>query len=312
MKSAIVTGANGFVGSAVVRELLNNNVAVCAIIHNGNRSNLKSDPLLTIISSELSNFDEIKSLIDYGSYEVFFHFAWEGSAGPARADYSLQLHNAENSLNIIKLAKKLGCSRFVFAGTIMEHETILAAYEQGNKPGPNYIYGAGKIVAHLMAQSLAASIDIDLIWSEITNAYGPGETSPRMVNTTIRKCINGVSPEFTSGTQNYDFVYIDDLAKAFRLIGEKGKPFNRYLIGSSNARPLKEFLIEMQQSIAPNLDFIFGNVPFTGVNMPLDYFDTSKTQEDTGFKAEISFGEGCKRTMQWILNLEGDKNDSKI
>ena len=43
----------------------------------------------------------------------------------------------------------------------------------------------------------------------ITNAYGVGERSPRMVNTTIQKCIRGEAPQFTAGTQNYDFVYID-------------------------------------------------------------------------------------------------------
>lgn len=312
MKSAIVTGANGFVGSAVIKELLNNGISVCAVVHNGNRFNIPDSPLLKVVSSDLSSFEELKEIIPKNTYGVFYHFAWTGSAGPARSDYVLQLKNAEYSLNAIKLAKDLGCSKFVFAGTIMEHETILAAYEQGNRPGPNYIYGAGKTVAHLMAQSLAASINLDLIWTEITNAYGPGETSPRLVNTTIRKCINGTAPEFTSGTQNYDFVYIDDLARAYRLIGEKGKPFNRYLIGSSTARPLKEFLIEMQQAISPELEFIFGNVPFTGVNMPLSYFDASKTFEDTGFRAEISFGEGCRRTKQWIIDTEGKNNGPKI
>lgn len=301
MKSAIVTGANGFVGSAVVRELLKNNIRVCAVVHNGNRSNLQDSPLLKIVSSNMSSFDEMRSLIKTGSYEVFYHFAWDGSAGPSRADYSLQLKNVKESLDAVKIAKELGCSRFVFAGTIMEHETIMAVYEQGNRPSPNYIYGAGKTAAHLMAQSLAASIGIGLIWTEITNTYGPGETSPRMVNTTIRKCIDGIPPEFTSGTQNYDFIYIDDLARAYYLIGEKGKPFNRYLIGSSSARPLRDFLIEMQQAISPELEFIFGNVPFTGINLPLDYFDTSKTFKDTGFKAKVPFGEGCRRTKQWMI-----------
>ena len=312
MKSAIVTGANGFVGSAVVNWLLRQGINVCAIVHNNNRSNLPSHPLLEIVSLDMSSIDTIVNMINLNKYDTFYHFAWEGSAGPARADYSMQLRNVENSLNAIKCAKEIGCSRFIFAGTIMEHETIFAAYEQGNEPGLNYIYGAGKVASHLMAQSLASSLGIDLIWTEITNAYGPGETSPRMVNTTIRKCIKGESPEFTAGTQNYDFVYIDDLARAYYLIGEKGKPFCRYLIGSSTARPLKDFLIEMQKSISPDLEFKFGNVPFSGINLPISYFDTTKTFVDVGFKAEIPFGEGCMRTMQWIISLGEDTHDSKI
>ena len=51
--------------------------------------------------------------------------------------------------------------------------------------------------------------------------------------------------------------------------------------------------------VSPNTEFIFGSIPFTGVNLPLEKFNTSKTETDTGFKAEISFSEGCRRTMEW-------------
>ena len=149
------------------------------------------------------------------------------------------------------------------------------------------------------SMSVAAQSGIDLIWPEITNAYGPGERSPRVVNTAIQRCLRGEAPQFTSGTQNYDFVYIDDVARAFRLIGEYGKPFHEYLIGSSTARPLKEFLLEMQKEIAPELEFQFGNVPFTGVDLPLSKFDCTQTETDTGFRAKIGFAEGCRRTMEW-------------
>ena len=181
---------------------------------------------------------------------------------------------------------------------------MAAAYTQGNKPGLGYIYGGGKLIAHVMCMSVAVDIGIDLIWPEITNAYGVGEFSPRMVNTTIRKVIRGEAPQFTAGTQHYDFVYIDDVARAFYLIGEKGKPFHEYLIGSSTARPLREFLLEMKASIAPDLDFIFGDIPFTGIDLPLEKFDCSQTERDTGFKAEISFGEGVRRTMEWLKEVE--------
>lgn len=184
---------------------------------------------------------------------------------------------------------------------------MAAAYTQGNRPGLGYIYGGGKLIAHVMCMSIAAELGIDLIWPEITNAYGVGERSPRLVNTTIRKCIRGESPQFTSGTQNYDFVYIDDVARAFRLIGERGRPFHEYIIGSSTARPLKEFLLEMQTAIAPGLAFQFGDIPFTGIDLPLARFDCSETEQHTGFRAEVGFGEGCRRTMEWWKSLEEEQ-----
>lgn len=304
MKSAIVTGANGFIGTALVRELLQYGYTVTAVDREGCTNNIPKVPEVTVVTCELAKINELLDLIPASGYDAFFHLAWTGSAGPERGDTFLQLQNAQWAVDTLKTAKKLKCERFLCTGSIMERETIAATFTQGNRPGPGYIYGSGKLAAHLMCMSTATQIGIDLIWPEITNAYGPGEQSPRLVNTTIRKCLRGESPQFTSGKQNYDFVYIDDVARALRLIGERGKPFHHYLIGSSTARPLRDFLLEMQSAIAPELPFCFGDIPFTGIDLPKKEFDCSETEADTGFRAEISFAEGCRRTYEWWKNRE--------
>ena len=303
MKRVIVTGANGFVGSAVIRELIKNDVEVLALCHKIPEKKIISD-LITYQEFELSKIEELKDIIINDYYDTFYYFAWAGSAGSDRGNAKLQLQNVQWTIDALNFAKSIGCKRFICAGSIIEYETMRACYTDGNKPGLGYIYGSAKMSAHTMSMSIAANIGIDLIWAEITNAYGVGEISSRLINTTIRKIINKENPQFTSGTQNYDFVYIDDVARAFYLIGKNGKPFHSYLIGSGNAKPLKEFLLEMKESIAKDVDFIFGDVPFTGVNLDLSIFDTKKTELDTGFKAEISFAEGVKRTYEWLKKVE--------
>ena len=304
MKNVIVTGANGFVGGWLVRELIKNDICVLALDMEGCNGNIPGSDKVEFMAMDLADVSALEGKIEADKYDTFYHFAWAGSAGPARMDDKLQLNNALWTADSLRLASKLGCKKFVCAGSIMEKETLAAVYNDGNKPGMPYIYGAGKLIAHCICKPIAAQLGIDLVWAYITNAYGEGELSPRFVNTTIRKIINNEPLQFTAATQNYDFIHVEDVAKAFYAIGENGKPFCEYTIGSSNAKPLKEFIIELKEALAPDAELLFGDVPFTGINMPLSDFDTSLTEKDTGFKATISFGEGVKRTMDWIISTE--------
>lgn len=303
MKSVIITGADGFVGSYTVRYFLSQGVKVMALDMGATPRNLPEDNKLTYVQCNVFDIEDLLKKVPEDDYDTFVHFAWAGSAGPARVDYNLQMKNALGTVECLKAAKELGCTRFVCAGSIMEYEVEAAIHSQGSRPGMGYIYGMGKHIAHCMCKSVAVDIGVELVWPMITNAYGVGELSPRFVNTTLRKIIANEPLQFTAATQNYDFVYVEDVARAFYLIAKNGKPYCEYIIGSSNARPLKEFILEMQQALAPDNPPIFGDIPFTGTNVPLDKFDTTDTEKDCGFKAEISFAEGTRKTLEWLKTV---------
>lgn len=305
MEKVIITGADGFVGSYTVKHFLNEGKHVLALDMGAEAKRLEEHPNLIYKQCDITNVNSMLELIPMNVYDTFIHFAWAGSAGPARVDYNLQMQNALNTVECMKAAKELGCNRFVCAGSIMEYEVEAAIHSQGSRPGMAYIYGMGKHIAHCMCKSVAVEIGIDLLWPMITNAYGVGEFSPRFVNSTLRKIINNEPLQFTAATQNYDFVYVTDVAKAFYLVADKGKPFCEYMIGSGNARPLKEFIIEMVESCGPNSTPLFGDVPFTGTNMPLSTFNINDIQNDCGFVADVSFARGTKMTMEWLKNIEG-------
>lgn len=94
-----------------------------------------------------------------------------------------------------------------------------------------------------------------------------------------------------------------DVAQAFFDVACNGVPFKEYIIGSGNARPLKEFIIEMQQALAPDMSPQFGDVPFTGTNLPLSAFDTTDIEQDCGFKPKVGFAEGTRMTMEWLKTI---------
>lgn len=303
MQNVIISGADGFVGSYTVQEFLDRGKHVLALDIAPSPARLKAHRNLQYVQCDIADTAALRELAGHGPFDTFVHFAWAGSAGPARADYDLQMQNVRNTVDCLRASKELGCSRFVGAGSIMEYEVESSVHAQGARPGMNNIYSLAKFLAHGMCKVAAAETGIELVWPVITNAYGVGELSPRFVNTTLRKIIAGEQLEFTSGTQNYDFVYVSDVARAFFLAAEKGRPFCEYVIGSGNARPLREFILEMLSSCAPGTDPHFGDVPYSGAVLPLSVYDSSPLLDDCGFRAGISFAEGTKMTMNWLKTI---------
>ena len=95
-----------------------------------------------------------------------------------------------------------------------------------------------------------------------------------------------------------------DVANAFYLLGLYGQANKGYVIGSGSAKPLREYIEEMCTSNAKNNPPLFGNVPFTGVDISIDKFSTKDIEQDCGFKATVSFAEGTRRTIEWLKEVD--------
>ena len=299
MEYVIVTGANGFIGKTLVNTLLKKGYHVVALDICFDDILLNDDCVIcvNVLNKEV---EVLAEEIPQQEYRCFFHLAWVGTSGPARADYVVQLNNVKLACDYIKLCSEISCKRVVYASSINEMETYEYLQSDDIEPAGGYIYGTGKLAAHLMGETVAKLNGIEFIPVVITNIYGVGEKSARMIYTSINKLVHKEHCSFTAGYQTYDFIYITDAINAIIAVAEKGKAFNRYYIGSGEPKPLREFLLEMRDIVDPEAELGLGDIPFKGVDISYDQFDLKKIERETGYVNQIPFAQGIKMTADYI------------
>lgn len=306
MKKVLITGGTGFIGKWMIKELIKNNIEVIALVRKNSVSNLGNlKDRIKIVECSFKDYSNLPEKIQEKDIDTLFHFAWAGVSGAELRDEEIQINNLKTTLDLVDSAKKMGISTFIGAGSLHEIEGIVEMGQDKVISNLGYMYKAAKISAHWMAKVKAENYGMRFFWPIITNTYGEGENSGRLINTIIRKIYKGEEMAVSEGKQLYDFVYISDVVKAFYLIAEKGKAGANYTIGSGNPKPLKCFFKEIEEvanevigGTYTRLDI--GKVKDNIVFLPEEVFDTTSLKRDTGFIPEISFKEGVEKTVKWI------------
>lgn len=299
MKKVLVTGANGFIGRTLVNALVKYGCEVIALDIRFD-DELLNNCTVTCINVMNREVASLVSDIPAAEYDCLFHLAWAGTSGSVRADYEVQLNNVKLACQYIELCKVLNCKRVVYASSINEMETYEYLQSDDIEPAGGYIYGTGKLAAHLMGETVARMNGVEFIPVIITNIYGVGEKSARMIYTSINKLLKKEHCSFTAGYQTYDFIYITDAISSIIEVAAKGKAFNRYYIGSGEPRPLREFLMEMRDIVDPNAEIGLGDIPFKGVDISYKQFELKKVERDTGYVNQVSFADGIRMTTDYI------------
>lgn len=298
MKKAIVTGGMGFIGGWLVRELHKQGVYV--IIVDKYLGDAVDNENTRHIRCELSEIKQLPERIPDRDIDIVFHFAWQGVADSDAGNYSVQIANVQAAVDLIGVAKQMGIPSFLGAGSLHEIEGKIEMEAQKPICNPRFAYKAAKYAAHCLAKAKAGENGIRFLWPIITNTYGYGDRSNRLINYFIRSVQSGTAPALSKGEQIYDFIYISDLAHALYLIGEKGVDGRDYMIGSGSLRPLKQWLEEAGRTIDPKLPLGFGEITSNVVSIPAEAFRYESLFKDTGFAPEIPFAEGVRLTAQWL------------
>lgn len=298
---AIVTGATGFIGTALCREMIQNGHEVMAVIRPGNTKKEKlqlgesARGGLTVLEMPLGELEDLAAVVS--DADVFFHLAWNGSSGGEREDFEAQYANIGYTAAAVRAAKKCGCRKFVGAGSQAEYGVVQeTAEEERTPPNPFMMYGAAKLSACHMGRLVAEHEGISFVWPRIYSVYGVGENPGTLVNYVMDTLRKGEIPELSPCENMWNFLYITDCVRALRMLAECENARGVFHVASKDTRLLKEYVTEMRDLIAPGAELGFGakqaNPRRTFWLQP----DMTKL-EKIGFRAEVSFAEGIRRKI---------------
>ncbi|NCB43001.1 MAG: NAD(P)-dependent oxidoreductase [Clostridia bacterium] len=296
MNKVIVTGATGFIGEWLVKELIQHDVYVYAIVrHSNSFLNSFESKNVRIIICPLSDIKTLPDLIEERGFDAFINLAWDGSGGYARADYHVQLSNVMASLDCVETAKNLKCRKLLCAGTISEKiaETVL----DSKAVSQNMIYAESKHNLHYLLDIVCRNNGLEYIWMQFSNIFGPGNNSGNIINYMLTELKSGRIPTFSEGTQPYDFLYVEDLVSAIRMLAEMDTRSKCYFIGSGEPRQLREYLLETAR-IFGDAQIGLGLRPDDGQCFKEEWFSIDKLKADTGFSCKWSFADAMRKTIQ--------------
>lgn len=294
MKTAIVTGAGGFIGGALSKELLHLGYKVYG-------ADVKAEYLEPLCQFE--NFAPIaidltaENLSDKitETADVLFYLSWGGSLGGKNLyDVDLQTGNIKTTAKVCKDAANV-CKRFVFASSSYEH---MKSETTGDFPVNTY--GIAKRAAGDICAQISSQSGMEYVKAVLTNTYGVGDRSKKAVNTIINVMQNNLPLKLVEGNNPNDWVYVDDTVKGLIHIAEQGEVYSEYYIGHKNITTFREKITNMAAVICPDRKFVFGEMP---ENTYIDY--TRLTEEvPEGFACTSDFKESIMKTADWLKSID--------
>ncbi len=302
-KKAIVTGANGFIGRYLVKELIKSNYEVFAVVRGKNTSSIQ-DTGANIINCDLDEIEHLADLIGRQKDSIFYNMAWEGNSGEKRKDYELQLKNAKRTVDAAKVASKIGCRKFIMAGSVTQ--LLYRDYLRRDNISPEMVtcYAIGKMTAESLLKCISTDLKMNYCWCYISNFYGEDDPTKNFINFLIDSYQKGETPILTPANQLADFMHVSDVAKALVSLERVPNTNESLYIGYGAPKPLRYFIEVIHNMIAPNMPSGIGLKSFEGMSIDYNSIDYKKLNRLTGFVPSIAFDVGIETVIKSRVTIK--------
>ena len=318
MPIALVTGADGFIGSRLVELLVKKGYKIKALSQYNSFNNwgwiedIECKEKIEVLTGDIRDPHYCKFIAK--DMDIIFHLAaliaipYSYVAPDSYVDT-----NIKGTLNICQAAKELGNIRVIHTSTSEVYGTAqYTPIDEEHPMQPQSPYSATKIAADAMAMSFYNAFNLPVTIARPFNTYGPRQSARAVIPTIITQIANGATKiELGDITPTRDFNYVDDTCRGFIALAECDQSIGQTVnIGSNSEISIGDTLNIIKELMDSDVKFIVDSQRIRPEKSEVFRLccDNSKIERLTGFKSKVSIREGLQMTIDWIVKSDNMKN----
>ncbi|MEG0189184.1 dTDP-glucose 4,6-dehydratase [Algoriella sp.] len=325
MKTILITGGAGFIGSHVVREFVLNYpetkiINLDVLTYAGNLENLKdieSKPNYEFVKADITDAKQILDVFEKHQPEGVIHLAAESHVDRSITNpLEFVMTNVIGTVNLLNAAKTIWNDNF--EGKRFHHvstdEVFGALGDEGffteeTSYDPHSPYSASKASSDHFVRAYHDTYGLPIVLTNCSNNYGPNHFPEKLIPLCIHNILNNNPlPIYGDGKYTRDWLFVIDHAKAIDLVFHEGKNGGSYNVGGfnewKNIDLVKELCKQMDEKLGREVGTSEQLVTFVKDRPGHDLryaIDATKINEELGWKPSVTFEQGLSKTIDWFL-----------
>lgn len=314
MKTILITGAKGFIGSSIVKSLKEFEARL--ILASRSSPQDEDNPSITHVQTDtydVAFWDNVLPGVD-----VVYHLAAQTSSTYANTHPMEDMQS--NLLPVVSFVQSCQKSKnrpvILFSGAATQIGLTTGIARQYLSDNPITVYDVHKLAAEYFLSYYSRCLGGKSVTLRLANVYGPGPKSSSkdrgILNLMVRKALEGADlTVYGTGEYTRDYVYIDDVVNAFHsaVFSIEKTNGNHYVVGSGQGHTIREMIEMVRDAVFAKRgirsDILF--VPEPEGTSPIEHrnfiADTKPLSDDSGWNPVVTLSEGIGKTVEYYLSL---------
>lgn len=298
-----VTGATGFIGSHLCRELVRRNAEVHLLAKEGSSLAKISDLVgkARIHRLDLVDYDAVKNCIRLVSPDKIFHLAAFANAGrsPLNSKGAVET-NVIGTINLLNAMEGTGCERFINTGTCEEYGQNRAPFRETQQPDPVSPYSASKSAAVLFCNMYHRTYGYPITNLRPFLTYGPHQDERMFLPSLIISALRGQDFKTTGGKQTREMNYVTDIVEGYIKAAASKRAIGETInIGSGKQYNIRHVAEKINELTGNRIKILFGAMPYRDNEIWRLYCSNSKAKKLLGWTPKVGFDKGIRLTIDW-------------